>query len=156
MKRIVNQMFNFTPPSGQNVVNNSSLIPPHTGRRVLGVLVALFVACGIVFLGYRRGLPPRPVVLDRALFYNADSLSYYLERAYLTDDPKALFVTGMASRLRYLDPEFPKDLPTVNPDTDGDYMLILAAELGSEDAMTYIRCEEAHGTWDHVLPKNFK
>ena len=109
-----------------------------------------------MFLGYRRGLPPKPVVLDRALFYNADSLSYYLERAYLSDDPKALFVTGMASRLRFLDPDFPKDLPTVNPEPEGAYMLVLAAELGSEDAMTYIRCEEAHGTWDYVLPKNFK
>lgn len=156
MKRIVNQMFNFTPPSGQNVVNSGSLIPPHTGRQVLRVLVALFLGCLVVFLGYRRGSSPKPVVLDRALFYNADSLSYYLERAYLSDDPKALFVTGMASRLRYLDPEFPKDLPTVNPEPEGAYMLVLAAELGSEDAMTYIRCEHAHGTWDHVLPKNFK
>ena len=156
MKRIVNQMFNFTPPSGQNVVNSGSLIPPHTGRRVLRVLVALFFACLVVFLGYRRGLPPRPVVLDRALFYNADSLAFYMERAYSSDDPKALFVTGMASRLRFLDPEFPKDLPTVNPEPEGAYMLVLAAELGSEDAMTYIRCEEAHGTWRHVLPSNFK
>ena len=79
-----------------------------------------------------------------------------MERAYQTDDPKALFVTGMASRLRYLDPDFPKDLPTVDSDTDGDYMLILAAELGSEDAMTYIKCLDYHGAWDHVLPKNFK
>ena len=149
-------MSKITPPHEKNVVNNSSLIPPHTGRRVLGVLVALFVACGIVFLGYRRGLPPRPVMLDRSLFYNADSLAFYMERAYSSDDPKALFVTGMASRLRFLDPDFPKDLPTVNPEPEGAYMLVLAAELGSEDAMTYIRCEEAHGTWRHVLPKNMK
>ena len=107
----------------------------------------------MVFIGYRRGLPPEPVVLDRSLFYNADSLSYYMERAYTSDDPKALFVTGMASHLYYADPDFPQDLPTVDPDTDGDYMLLLAAELGYKDALTYIRCLHAHGAWRHVLPK---
>lgn len=128
MKRIVNQMFNFTPPtSWQNVVNSGSLIPPHNGRQVLCVLVALFFACLVVFLGYRRGSSPKPVALDRALFYNADSLAFYMERAYLSDDPKALFVTGMASRLLFLDPDFPKDLPTVNPEPEGAYMLVLAA-----------------------------
>ena len=131
------------------------LTPPHNGRRVLGVLVALFFGCLVVFLGYRRGSSPKPVVLDRAVFHNIDSINYYADLAFATDDPRALFITGIASHLYYVDPEFPKEAFTVSPD-EGELLLIRAAEKGSEDAMTYIRCEHAHGTWDHVLPKNFK
>ena len=126
------------------------------------ILVVLLFAGTVVWTGYHdkshncviwcNNVP----TLYLPIFYNADSLAFYMERAYSSDDPKALFVTGMASRLRFLDPDFPKDLPTVDPEPEGAYMLVLAAELGSEDAMTYIRCEEAHGTWRHVLPKNFK
>ena len=151
-------MFKITPPIRQNVVNSDYHTPLSTGRRALYALAACVFASLVVAAGYVRGLErqPRPVVLDRALFYNADSLAFYMERAYDSDDPKALFVTGMASRLRFLDPDFPQDLPTVDPEPEGAYMLVLAAELGSEDAMTYIRCEEAHGTWRHVLPNNYK
>lgn len=145
-------MFKITPPHGQNVVNDNILTPPHTGRRVLGVLVALFVACGIVFLGYRRGLPPQPVVLDRAVFHNIDSINHYADLAFTTDDPRALFITGIASHLRYVDPDFPKDAFTVSPD-EGDLLLIRAAEKGSEDAMTYIKCLSAHGNWSHPIPQ---
>ena len=149
-REMKNQMFKITPPGGQNVVNNNPL-PPHTGRRVLRVLAALSVASLVVFLGYRRGLPPQPVVLDRNLFHNADSINLYARIAAREDDPKALFVTGMASHLRFADPEFPQDAHTVPPE-EGEHMLILAAELGSEDAMTYIRCLHAHGCWNHYLP----
>ena len=72
-------MSNFTPPHGQNVVNDNILTPPHTGRQVLCVLVALFFACGIVFLGYRRGSSPKPVVLDRAFLDNIDSINHYAD-----------------------------------------------------------------------------
>ena len=152
MKRIVNQMSNFTPPSGQNVVNSGSLIPPHTGRRVLRVLVALFFGCLVVFLGYRRGLPPKPVVLDRAIFHNIDSINHYADLAFATDDPRALFITGIASHLYYVDPEFPKEAFTVSPD-EGELLLIRAAEKGSEDAMTYIKCLAAHDNWGHPIPQ---
>ena len=152
MKRIVNQMFNFTPPSWQNVVNSGSLIPPHTGRRVLCVLVALFFGCLIVFLGYRRGSSPKPVVLDRAVFHNIDSINHYADLAFTTDDPRALFITGIASHLRYVDPDFPKEAFTVSPD-EGELLLIRAAEKGSKDAMTYIKCLSAHDNWSHPIPQ---
>ncbi len=145
-------MSNFTPPSGQNVVNSGSLIPPHTGRRVLYVLVALFFACLVVFLGYRRGSSPKPVVLDRAVFHNIDSINRYADLAFTTDDPRALFITGIASHLRYVDPDFPKEAFTVSPD-EGELLLIRAAELGNEDAMTYIKCLSAHNNWSHPIPK---
>ena len=145
-------MFNFTPPSGQNVVNSNILTPPHNGRRVLYVLVALFFGCLVVFLGYRRGSSPKPVVLDRAVFHNIDSINHYADLAFTTDDPRALFVTGIASHLRYVDPDFPKDAYTVSPD-EGELLLIRAAEKGSEDAMTYIKCLSAHDNWSHPIPQ---
>lgn len=145
-------MSNFTPPSGQNVVNSNTLTPPHNGRRVLCVLAALFFACLVVFLGYRRGSSPKPVVLDRAIFHNIDSINHYADLAFTTDDPRALFITGIASHLYYVDPEFPKEAFTVSPD-EGELLLIRAAEKGSEDAMTYIKCLAAHDNWSHPIPK---
>jgi len=96
-----------------------------------------------------------PVELDRAIFHNVDSLNYYADLAYNSDDPKALFITGIASHVRYYDPEFPKDAKTVSPN-EGEYYLIRAAELGSEDAITYIRCMVAHDSWRHFVPDNCK
>ena len=126
---------------------------------LLPVLVGICAAL-IIFGGYKKGvesLQPQPVMLDKALFYNEDSLLYYMYIAEVFDDPKALFVTGMASRLRFIDPDFPKDLPTLpHPEPEGAYMIIRAAELGYEDAIKYIKCQEAHGCWEHVLPRNMK
>lgn len=145
-------MSNFTPPHGQNVVNDNILTPPHNGRRVLCVLVALFFGCLVVFLGYRHGSSPKPVVLDRAVFHNIDSINHYADLAFTTDDPRALFITGIASHLYYVDPEFPKEAFTVSPD-EGELLLIRAAEKGSEDAMTYIKCLLAHDNWSHPIPQ---
>ncbi len=128
------------------------MTPPHTGRQVLCVLVALFFACLVVFLGYRRGSSPKPVVLDRAVFHNIDSINHYADLAFTTDAPRALFITGIASHLYYVDPEFPKEAFTVSPD-EGELLLIRAAEKGSEDAMTYIKCLAAHDNWSHPIPQ---
>lgn len=125
---------------------------------ILQVLVGICAAITIC-VGYVKGvesLQPQPVMLDRDIFYNEDSLLYYMYISEVFDDPKALFVTGMASRLRFIDPEFPRDLPTVPPEPDGAFMLIRAAELGYEDAIKYIKCQEAHGCWEHVLPRNMR
>ena len=105
-----------------------------------------------MFLGYRRGSSPKPVVLDRAVFHNIDSINRYADLAFTTDDPRALFITGIASHLRYVDPDFPKEAFTVSPD-EGELLLIRAAEKGSEDAMTYIKCLAAHDNWSHPIPQ---
>ena len=80
------EMFKNTPPIRQNVVNSGNHTPLSTGRRALYVLAAFVLASLVVAAGYRRGVTPRPVVISRALFYNADSLAYYMERAYMSDD----------------------------------------------------------------------
>ena len=86
---------------------------------------------------------PKPIEIRRSLFHNPDSIAFY--SAIAANE-------GMAAHLRLADPDYPQDIVTVPLDT-ADFYLIRAAELGSEDAMTYIRCCEYHGTWDHFVPQ---
>ena len=94
---------------------------------------------------------PQPVEISRDLFYSADSLALYARLAYLNDDPKALFVTGLAAHLKHDDPSFPDSLTTV-PLDEADIMLLRAAEKGNADALTYIRCRDHCGLWSHSVP----
>ena len=135
-------------------------------QRTLYSLLFL-IAVLVFFAGYSAGRTtggaagcassdePRPVELTRSLFYNPDSMAYYAAVAEVEDDPRALFIAGMAAHLALADPDYPKDIPTV-PFPDADYYLLLAAELGNADAITYIRCLDAHGCWHHFVPQEKK
>ena len=142
------KMFNFTPPSRRNVAYFLTLV----------ILLCLWA----FMRGYHAGKSysadtcgadvPKPVEIRRSLFHNPDSIAFYSAIAANEDNPRALFIAGMAAHLRLADPDYPQDIVTVPLDT-ADFYLIRAAELGSEDAMTYIRCCEYHGTWNHFVPQ---
>ena len=96
----------------------------------------------------------KPVAVSSAVFYNPDSLLYYAERAYMDEDPRALFVTGAAAYLKWQDPAaFPASCTTVSRD-EADIMLLRAAELGNPDARQLILCLHKNGVWKHSLPEN--
>lgn len=120
------------------------------------LLVILF-AGAVVFAGYKKGLPssdpqPQPVHVSRALYHNPDSLAHYAELAYLHEDPQGLYVTGAAAFLRDNDPDFPDSCTTVSLD-EAAILLLRAAELGHEDALTLIRCLDANDRWGHSVPE---
>ena len=99
-----------------------------------------------------KGGEPQPVNISKALFHNADSLLYYAERAYLRDDPDALFITGLASFISVQDPDFPDSIYTV-PIDEAEIMLLHAADLGQPDALQFIQCLDKQGHWHHSLPE---
>lgn len=143
-------MFNFTPPHEKNVAKCCSI-----------VLVAILCVCAFIS-GWHAGKSfsplcdtdaPEPVEISKLLFFNPDSVAYYSAIAAREDDPRALFVAGMAAHLRAADPDYPSCIETV-PLDEADYYLLRAAELGSEDAIQYIRCCEYHGTWKHFVPSS--
>lgn len=111
----------------------------------------LLIAC---ICGYHKGAvasEPTPLTFSRALYFNGDSLRYYAQKAYLEEDPHALFVTGAAAYMsRYAD--LPDTLPTVSLD-EGAIMLLRAAELGERDAVTLIHCLDAENAWGYSIPE---
>ena len=112
----------------------------------------------IVGFGYKQGIlsrisHPQPVHVSRALYHNPDSLAHYAELAYLHEDPQGLYVTGAAAFLRDSDPDFPDSCTTVSLD-EAAILLLRAAELGHEDALTLIRCLDANDRWGHSVPEN--
>ena len=148
-------MFKITPPSSENVA------------KYCGILLVVFLLFGAYMRGYQAGMcgsdlastcgadVPEPVELSKSLFFNPDSIAYYSAIAAREDDPRALFIVGMAAHLRAADPHYPSDVVTVSLD-EADHYLLRAAELGSEDAIKYIRCCDYHGTWHHFVPQNCK
>ena len=96
---------------------------------------------------------PEPVELSKSLFFNPDSIAYYSAIAAREDNPRALFIVGMAAHLRAADPHYPSDVVTVSID-EADHYLLRAAELGNPDALQYIKCCEYHGTWKHFVPSS--
>ena len=148
-------MFNFTPPSSENVA------------KYCGIFLVVFLLFGAYMRGYQAGMcstslastcgadVPEPVELSKSLFFNPDSIVYYSAIAAREDNPRALFIVGMAAHLRAADPHYPSDVVTV-PLDEADHYLLRAAELGSPDAIQYIKCCEYHGTWKHFVPQNCK
>ena len=135
-----NQMFNFTPPSRENVA-----------KLFLLALLGLFFI-GVFVCGYRAA--SSPVEVSSSVFCDPDSLLYYAERAFLDEDPRGLFVTGAAAYLKWQDPaSFPASCTTVSRD-EADIMLLRAAELGNPDARQLILCLHKNGVWKHSLPEN--
>ena len=148
-------MFNFTPPSSENVA------------KYCGIFLVVFLLSCAYMRGYQAGMcstsfastcgadVPEPVELSKSLFFNPDSIAYYSAIAAREDNPRALFIVGMAAHLRAADPDYPADVVTV-PLDEADHYLLRASELGSEDAIKYIRCRDYHGTWHHFVPQNCK
>ena len=138
-------MSNFTPPIWKNVAYG-----------ILGLLVA----CCVVWLGYHDTrhnsivwVSNRPV-LYAPIFYNADSLYYYIDIAFHNDDAEALCITGTSAyHLRLFDKAAYDSLPAV-PLEDADMMLWRAAQLGYEPAFTVISYLSALGLWHHSIPTN--
>ena len=91
----------------------------------------------------------RPV--DKTVICNHDSLLFYAERAYLHDDPKGLYVMGVAARMREAG-ELPDSLYAVSVD-EGDIMLLRSAELGYPEALQFIRSLDRRGEWNHSIPE---
>ena len=125
-------------------------------------LFLFLVAALVFFAGYSKGQQQsepqsrpedgEPVYISASLFHNRDSILYYTEKAYLEDDPKGLFVVGVAARLR-LDGSLPEDIPTV-PLDEADIMLLHSADLGYPDAIQAIHCLAKHGCWNHSMPED--
>lgn len=148
-------MFNFTPPSSKNVA------------KYCGIFLVVFLLSCAYMRGYQAGMcgsdlastcgadVPEPVELSKLLYCNADSIAYYSAIAAREDNPRALFIVGMAAHLRAADPNYPSDVVTVSLD-EADHYLLRAAELGNPDAIQYIRCCDYHGTWHHFVPQNCK
>ena len=123
-----------------------------------GVKLSIFLICALLLIacicGYHKGVAasePSPLTFSRALYFNGDSLRHYAQKAYLEEDPHALFVTGAAAYMsRYAN--LPDTLPTVSLD-EGTIMLLRAAQLGDKDAVTLIHCLDAEGVWGHSIPE---
>ena len=138
-------MFKITPPIWKNVA--------------YGILGLLLAYC-LIWLGYHdrrhnriQWVSNRPS-LYTPIFYSADSLSYYIDLAFHSDDPEALTVAGTAAyNLRVFDRAALDSLPAVELD-DADMMLWRAAQLGYEPAFTVIRFLYDLDLWQHSLPTN--
>jgi hypothetical protein len=121
-------------------------------------LLVLIVAGLIVLAGYKHGRTPQPrpedgnpVYVSKALFCDRDSVMYYYEQGLLHDDPKGLFVLGVAARLRY-DGHLPEEIQAF-PVQQGDSFLLLSAQLGYTPAIQAIYCLHKHNQWHHSLPQ---
>ena len=108
-------------------------------------------------LGYKTGVKnsaqaPRPVEISLSFYHNQDTLNAYARLAYEVEDPKGLYVTGVASYLALFD-EWPDSLTTVDYNDEGWLMIWRAAQLGYPDALQLIHCMDASGIWFHSVPE---
>ena len=135
-------------------INNSNDI-------IIGFTCAL-VAMLITSWGYSIGVQSKtqsfkpendePILIDKALFYCQDSIIIYGDKAFYENDPKGLFVTGMAAQLKADDPDYPDYLPTVDR-AEGEELILEAANLGYPEAIQYIYCRHKFGLWRLPLPE---
>ena len=98
------------------------------------------------------GDEPRSVNISLALYHDRDSLAFYAQKAYLEEDPKGLYVTGVASYLALFD-EWPDSLTTVDYEDEGWLLIWRAAQLNYSDAVQLIHCMDASGIWNHSIPE---
>ena len=78
----------------------------------------------------------------------------YARRAYIDDDPAALFITGTAAYLHAAD-SAARDSLSVVPLDEADIMLLRAAELHYTPALDFIHSLALQGRWtDHYIPEN--
>ena len=77
----------------------------------------------------------------------------YARLAYIYEDPIALCITGAAAYLHAGDSAALDSLSVV-PLDEADIMLLRAAQLGSDDAIRFIRYLDEAGLWHHAIPTN--
>lgn len=100
-------MFNFTPPYSGNIAKYCALL----------IVALLFFA--VYMRGCHAGMcsadlaftcgddAPEPVAVRKSLFFNPDSIAYYSSIAAREDNPRALFIAGMAAHLRAAELGYP-------------------------------------------------
>ena len=76
----------------------------------------------------------------------------YARRAYLDDDPAALYITGTVAYLLAAD-SAARDSLSVVPLDEADIMLLRACELGNEKACTFIHELDKQDRWGHYIPE---
>ena len=76
----------------------------------------------------------------------------YARRAFIDDDPAALYITGTAAYLHAKD-SAARDSLSVVPLDEADIMLLRACELGNEKACAFIQDLDKQGKWEHSIPE---
>ena len=76
----------------------------------------------------------------------------YARRAYIDDDPAALYITGTAAYLHASD-SAARDSLSVVPLDEADIMLLRACEMGYEEACAFIHELDKQGKWGHYIPE---
>ena len=76
----------------------------------------------------------------------------YARRAYLDDDPAALYITGTAAYVHAAD-SAARDSLSVVPLDEADIMLQHACEMGYEEACTFIHELDKQDKWEHYIPE---
>ena len=76
----------------------------------------------------------------------------YARRAYIDDDPAALYITGTAAYLHAAD-SAARDSLSVVPLDEADIMLLRACEMGYEEACAFIHELDKQGKWGHYIPE---
>ena len=76
----------------------------------------------------------------------------YARRAYLDDDPAALYITGTAAYVHAAD-SAARDSLSVVPLDEANIMLLRACELGNEEACTFIHELDKQDKWEHYIPE---
>lgn len=75
----------------------------------------------------------------------------YARRAYIDDDPAALYITGTAAYLHAAD-SAARDSLSVVPLDEADIMLLRACELNYEPAYIVVHYLDQLGLWSHSVP----
>ena len=138
-------MFDFTPPRWRNVVKCGS------------VLLLAFICFSAYFRGYQAGTyAMAPVPVPPSILCNRDSMLYYAERAYLDNDPKALFLTaaGYYAKSNGLYPDT-LYIPTVDRQTAEEF-LYLSASMDFPPAVRLVNLLRLQGEWAYAVPDNRK
>ena len=76
----------------------------------------------------------------------------YARRAFIDDDPAALFITGTAAYLHAAD-SAARDSLSVVPLDEANIMLLHACELGNEKACAFILELDKQGKWGNYIPE---
>ena len=90
--------------------------------------------------------------LSADIFYSRDSLLFYAQRAYETEDPEALCITATSAyHLLYFDTAAADSLTPISEE-DASVMLLRACELNYEPAYIVLHYLDQLGLWSHTVP----
>ena len=138
-------MFKITPPIGGNVVF----------LLLLFTYTLCLTACTCCHrsddrLVYVDNIPR----LSADIFYSRDTLLWYAQRAYETEDPEALCITATSAyHLLYFDTAAADSLTPVSEE-DASVMLLRACELNYEPAYIVLHYLDQLGLWSHTVPEH--